>query len=197
MPEKRPGGRICALISRMKSGVFIEPDGILTQAPVEGQHQVGPLKLGGFRLNAGAVPVLRKLKAAGLQLIVTTNQPGLSNGCQSRRELDRMHFQMRTTFPLDDILICPHDEMDDCECRKPRPGLLFEAAHKWHLTLNHCFVISARWQDAEAARRAGCTSVMLSSPWLGKGHHDYVFPDLAAIVEKILNLKAETCEVPA
>jgi D-glycero-D-manno-heptose 1,7-bisphosphate phosphatase len=194
---KSQSGKICALITIMKSGVFIEPHGILTQPRVEGQHQASALTLAEFGLNREAVPLLRKLKAAGLNLIVTTNQPGLSNGCQSRRELDRMHFQMRTTFPVDDILVCPHDEMDDCECRKPKPGLLFEGAHKWHLTLGHCFVVSARWQDAEAARRAGCTSVMLSSPWLGKGHHDYVFPDLAAIVDKILDLKAETCEVAA
>jgi D-glycero-D-manno-heptose 1,7-bisphosphate phosphatase len=181
----------------VKSGVFIEPDGILNHARVEGQLQVSPLTLVEFRLNREAVPPLKKLKAAGLKLIVTTNQPGLSSGYQSRRELDRMHFQMRATFPVDDILVCPHDEMDDCECRKPKPGLLLEAAHKWHLVLGHCFVVSARWQDAEAARRAGCTSVLLKSPWLGKGHHDYVFPDLAAIVDMILSLNAQTSEVAA
>jgi D-glycero-D-manno-heptose 1,7-bisphosphate phosphatase len=87
------------------------------------------------------------------------------------------------------VLVCPHDEEDGCPCRKPKPGLFHEAAHKWHLSLDHSYVISDKWQDAEAARLAGCTSLLLDSPWLGKVHRDFVLPDLAAIVAKILHLK--------
>ena len=94
------------------------------------------------------------------------------------------------TFGLDDILVCPHDETDRCPCRKPNPGLLVEAAFKWHLDLDRSFVISDKWQDAEAARTAGCTSLLVDSPWLGKVHRDFVLPDLAAVVEKILRLKS-------
>jgi D-glycero-D-manno-heptose 1,7-bisphosphate phosphatase len=147
------------------------------------------LTLEDFHVNRDAVPLLHRLKAAGMVLIVTTNQPGLSRGYQSRRELDRMHDVLRKTFPLDDILVCPHDETDRCPCRKPKPGLLMEAAFKWHLNLDHSFVISDKWQDAEAARTAGCMSLLLQSPWLGHVHRDLVLPDLEAIVKKILVLK--------
>jgi len=179
----------------VKSGVFIERDGILNNARVEGEHQFSPLTFAEFHLNTEVVPLLRRLRAAGLVLIVTTNQPGLSRGYQSRSELDRMHFVLRTTFPLNDILVCPHDETDECPCRKPEPGLLIEAAHKWHLTLSQSFVVSDKWQDAEAARSAGCSSVLLGSPWLGTGHHDYVLPNLEAVFNKILQLHAGKPEV--
>jgi len=172
----------------MKSGVFIERDGVLNHTRIERQRQIGPLTLKEFRPRIEILPLLNELKAAGLQLIVTTNQPGLSRGYQSRRELDRMHELLRGTFPLDDILVCPHDEMDDCPCHKPRPGLIVEACFKWHLSPSHCFVISDKWQDAEAARAVGCSSVLLQSPWLGKGHHDYVLPDLASVTSRILEL---------
>jgi D-glycero-D-manno-heptose 1,7-bisphosphate phosphatase len=172
----------------MKQAVFIERDGVLNAAKVEKQQQVTPLTLEEFRLYEDAAPLLRSLKAAGLLLIVTTNQPGLSRGYQSRRELDRMHERLRKVFPLDDILVCPHDETDRCPCRKPKPGLLTEAAFKWHLNLDRSFVISDKWQDAEAARIAGCTSLLLQSPWVGKVHRDFLLPDLAAIVDKILQL---------
>jgi D-glycero-D-manno-heptose 1,7-bisphosphate phosphatase len=99
-----------------------------------------------------------------------------------------MHDLLRRSFPLDDLMVCPHDETDHCPCRKPRPGLLIEAAFKWHLNLDHSFVISDKWQDAEAARTAGCTSVLLKSPWVGQVHHDFVLPDLKTITEKILRL---------
>jgi len=173
----------------MKQGVFIERDGVLTEARVERQLQVSPLTLEEMKLTKGAAPLLAKLKSAGLVLIATTNQPGISRGYQNRRELDRMHDLLRKTFPLDDIMVCPHDETDRCPCRKPKPGLLVEAGFKWHLDLDRSFVISDKWQDAEAARTAGCTSLLINSPWLGTVHRDFVLPDLAAAVEKILRLK--------
>ena len=173
----------------MKQGVFIERDGILNQVRVDRQHQVSPLTLEEFRVNQAMAPLLSKLKAGGLVLIATTNQPGLSRGYQSRRELERMHDLLRLDLPLDDILVCPHDETDRCPCRKPKPGLLVEAAFKWHLDLDRSFVISDKWQDAEAARAAGCTSLLLQSAWVGDGHHDFVLPDLDAIVDKILRLR--------
>jgi D-glycero-D-manno-heptose 1,7-bisphosphate phosphatase len=173
----------------MKQGVFIERDGVLNQVRVERQHQVSPLTMEEFHLNKDAAPLLKKLKGAGLVVIATSNQPGLSRGYQSRRELDRMHDLLRATFALDDILVCPHDETDRCPCRKPKPGLLVEAAFKWHLDLDRSFVISDKWQDAEAARTAGCTSLLFQSPWVGNVHRDFLLPDLNAIVEKILQLK--------
>jgi D-glycero-D-manno-heptose 1,7-bisphosphate phosphatase len=173
----------------MKRAVFIERDAILNEVRLGPKQQIAPLTLEEFKVIPSAHGPLRKLKSAGFLLIVTTNQPGLSRGYQSRRELDRMHDILRQSFPLDDILVCPHDESDHCPCRKPRPGLLIEAAFKWHLNLDHSFVISNKWQDAEAARTAGCTSLLLNSPWVGQVHHDFVLADLETIVAKILRLK--------
>jgi D-glycero-D-manno-heptose 1,7-bisphosphate phosphatase len=180
---------LCYVSAGMKQAVFIERDGVLNLARVEGQQQVSPLTLEDFVLNEEAKPVVKKLKEAGLVVIVTTNQPGLSRGYQSRRELDRMHERLRKVFALDDIFICPHDEADRCPCRKPKPGLLVEAGFKWHLVLDHSFVISDKWQDAEAARITGCTSLLLNSPWVGNVHRDFVLPTLEAIGEKIVVLR--------
>jgi D-glycero-D-manno-heptose 1,7-bisphosphate phosphatase len=174
----------------MKLGVFIERDGILNRVRVERGHPVTPLTLEEFEINLEAVEPLKALQAAGMVLIGTTNQPGISRGYQSRRELDRMHDALRAVFPLQDLMVCPHDETDRCPCRKPKPGMLIEAAFKWRLHLDHSVVISDKWQDAEAARTAGCTSLLLASPWVGTVHRDFVLSDLAAIVEKILALKA-------
>jgi D-glycero-D-manno-heptose 1,7-bisphosphate phosphatase len=181
----------------MKQGAFFERDGVLNAVRIERQHQVSPLTLEDFQVNETAIPLLKKLKAAGLVLIATTNQPGISRGYQSRRDLDRMHDRLRKVFPLDDILVCPHDETDRCPCRKPNPGLLVEAGFKWHLDLDRSFVISDKWQDAEAARIAGSTSLLINSPWVGKVHRDFVLPDLAAIVEKILTLQRSKKPVAA
>jgi len=173
----------------MKRAVFIERDSVLNQVRTGPKQQIVPIGLEDFKVIPEAAEPLKKLKAVGFILIATTNQPGLSRGYQSRRELDRMHEILRRSFPLDDIMLCPHDEADQCPCRKPRPGLLIEAAFKWHLNLDHSFVVSDKWQDAEAARSAGCTSLLINSPWIGQVHRDFVLPDLTSVVDKILRLK--------
>jgi len=174
----------------VKTAIFIERDGILNLPCIERQHQVTPVTLEQFQVNQAAIPTLKDLKACGFILIATTNQPGISRGTVSRRELDRMPDLPRRPFPLDEILVCPHDETDDCPCRKPQPGLLTEAAFKWHLDLERSFVISDKWQDAKAARAVGCTSMLLKSPWIGTGPHDFVMTSLAAIADKIVRLQA-------
>jgi D-glycero-D-manno-heptose 1,7-bisphosphate phosphatase len=181
-------GKLYALLDPMKQAVFLERDGILNRARVERERQVSPLTLDQFHLNTEVAPLLNELKAAGLILIVTTNQPGISRGYQSRRELDRMHELLRATFPVHDLLVCPHEDADRCPCRKPKAGLLTEAAYKWGIDLNRSFVISDKWQDAEAARRAGATSLLVRSPWLGDVHHDFVLPDLSSLIDKVLQL---------
>ena len=172
----------------MKLAVFIERDGILNRVRSQGKYPVSPLTMEEFEINLEALGPLRQLKAAGFLLVATTNQPGLSRGHLARRELDAMHDALRRAFLLDDLLVCPHEEIDHCPCRKPKPGLLKEAAFKWHIDLGHSFVISDKWQDAEAARTAGATSLLLASPWVEHVHHDFVLPDLPAIVSKLLEL---------
>ena len=167
----------------------MERDGILNHVRVERGQQVAPTTLADFRINTAALGPLMQLKEAGYTLIVTSNQPGLSRGYQSRRELDIMHDMLKKTFPIDDILMCPHDEQDDCPCRKPRPGLLQEAGFSWQLDLEHSFVISDKWQDARAAHNAGTVSMMIESPWIGDGHHDFVLPSLEDTVSRILHLQ--------
>jgi D-glycero-D-manno-heptose 1,7-bisphosphate phosphatase len=172
----------------MRAAVFVERDGILNCDRVEGNQPAPPLSLDQLEPKTGAIEPLRQLKAAGFLLIATTNQPALSRGELSRREIDRMHDVLRRIFALDDILVCPHDAADFCPCRKPKPGLLTEAAFKWHLNLEQCFVLSNKWQDGEAALNSGCTSLLIDSPWIGKGHHDIVLPSLADAVSRIPRL---------
>src|ERR1051325_5656953 len=140
----------------MKAAVFLERDGVLNGVRVERQAQVSPRTMGEFQVNETASEALQALKEVGFVLLATTKQPGLSRGDLSRRELDLMHALLLKRFCLDQILVCPHDEMDDCPCRKPKSGLLLEAAFNWHLDLDRCFVVSDKWQDAVAAHNAGC-----------------------------------------
>ena len=186
---RNDAGEVYAVLAFVKSAVLIERDGVLNQVRLVRQLPHAPQSAEEFQVHPYAAELLAKLRAAGLLIIVTTNQPGLSRGTLLRRDLDRMHEVLRRTLPVNDVLVCPHDEMDHCPCRKPRAGLLTEAAHTWRFDLVRSYVVSDKWQDAEASREANCTSVLLESPWLGNGHHDFIVSDLGAAVGKILQLE--------
>lgn len=171
----------------MKAAVFFERDGILNLCEVHEGHQTTPLRLENFRINPAMVLLLAQLKQAGLILIATTNQPAVSRGELSRNELDLMHAVLRRKLPLDDVVICPYDDTDH-PCYKPQPGMFLEAAFKWSLDLDRSFIVSDKWPDAKAAQVAGCTSVMVRSPWIGDDHHDFVVDNVEAAVAKILQL---------
>lgn len=173
----------------MRPAVFIERDGVLNLPKVEGKFQIAPRAASELVINQAAIEPLRQLKKAGFLLIATTNQPGISRGYISRREIDLMHSTLKKTFQLNDILMCPHDDADRCPCRKPRPGLFREAAFKWQILLDHSFVISDKWQDAKAAQNAGCTSLIIDSPWNGTGHHDFVVQNCEIAAARILQIQ--------
>src|SRR5436853_2454104 len=125
----------------MKSAIFFERQGILSEGRVERGQQTSPRTLDEFHVNIDAREPLQRLKDAGYLIIATTNQPGISRGYLSRRELDLMHIVLRKKLPIDDLLMCTHDEMDHCPCRKPSPGLIREATFKYKLNVDRCFVM--------------------------------------------------------
>jgi D-glycero-D-manno-heptose 1,7-bisphosphate phosphatase len=170
----------------MRAAIFLERDGILNMEGSDRNYPTSPTTEEQFRPNLEAVEPLSLLKAAGFLLIVTTNQPAISNGQMTRYELERIHARLRKVFPVDDIFVCPHDAGDFCPCRKPKPGLFTEAAFKHHINLDGSFVVSNKWQDAEAARIIGCMSIMIQSPWVGRGHHDVILPDFQAVADRLL-----------
>src|SRR6185295_17681447 len=116
----------------MKYAIFFERDGMLNHVQVKSGHPITPLRSHEFEVNEAAVGPLHELSKAGYLLLATTNQPGISLGTVPRRELDTMHEVLKHRLHLDDVLVCPHDSGDQCNCRKPKPGLMFEAAFKWH-----------------------------------------------------------------
>lgn len=174
----------------MRSAVFFERDGVLNRHVLRDGHMRSPLRVEQFEVLMSVVPGLEVLKRAGFLRLVATHQPDVSRGLISRNEVAFMHRILAHKLPIDDISLCASDDPTH-PCAKPQPGLFTEAAHKWNLDLDRCFVISDKWQDAKAAQIVGCTSIMIDSPWVGDDHHDILVPDFASAIQKVLLLHAE------
>src|SRR5262249_27155050 len=90
-------------------------------------------------------------------------------GTQRREVVEAINAALLTALPVSEILVCYHDDGDECSCRKPRPGLLLRAAAKYDIALPASFMVGDRWRDVEAGRRAGCKTLLLDSGYREKG----------------------------
>jgi D-glycero-D-manno-heptose 1,7-bisphosphate phosphatase len=125
---------------------------------------VGPRTMAEFRLAAGGDEVAKQLRDAGWLVFVFTNQPDIARGLLKQSELDLMTAEIRRVIQPHDIRICPHDDADQCACRKPKPGMLLDLGSAWNLDLKGSFVIGDTWRDVEAGRSAGCHTIFLAPP---------------------------------
>jgi len=91
-----------------------------------------------------------------------TNQPDVARGSKAREEVEALHQALRAELPIDEICVCFHDDADDCQCRKPKPGLLLDAAKTNGIDLEASVMVGDRWRDIEAGRQAGCTTVFIN-----------------------------------
>jgi D-glycero-D-manno-heptose 1,7-bisphosphate phosphatase len=144
-----------------RRAVFLDRDGVLNRAYVEEGVPVPPRSPDRFELLPGVVETCTAFAEAGLALVVVTNQPDLARGTLDPAVLAAMHARLREELPLDDIVVCPHDGNEGCWCRKPRPGMILDAARRLELDLDHSAAVGDRWRDIDAAHRAGVASVWI------------------------------------
>jgi D-glycero-D-manno-heptose 1,7-bisphosphate phosphatase len=144
-----------------RRAVFLDRDGVLNRAFVDDGVPVPPRSAAQFELLPGVVEACRAFADAGLALVVVTNQPDLARGSLDPAELEGMHRRLRAELPLDDVVVCPHDGKEGCWCRKPRPGMILDAARRLGLDLDHSVAVGDRWRDIDAAHRAGVASVWI------------------------------------
>jgi D-glycero-D-manno-heptose 1,7-bisphosphate phosphatase len=149
--------------------VFLDRDGVLNRAIVRNGKPYPPATAAEMELQPDAERSLIQLKKDGFLLLVVTNQPDVARGTQTTGEVEAIHERIRSALPVDEFLVCYHDDSDGCECRKPKPGLLLEAAQRYGLDLKYCFLIGDRWRDIDAAHAAGCPAVWIDYHYQERG----------------------------
>lgn len=159
-------------LGEKQRAVFLDRDGTLNQ-------YAGFLRnIDDLQLIDGAAEAVRRINRSGYLAIVATNQPVIARGEVSWTQLNEMHWKLETLLGrqgayLDDIFICPHHpdkgfagERPEykiiCDCRKPKPGLLLQAAGRYNIDLSESWMIGDSQQDVEAGQAAGCKTLRVS-----------------------------------
>ena len=171
-----------------RPAVFLDRDGVINRTVVRNGVPHPPARLEEFEVLPGVAEALGHL-AEHFPLFVVTNQPDVARGMQTRQRVEEMNNYLRCRMPLVEVLTCYHDNDDDCSCRKPRPGLLYEAARRWHIDLTGSFLVGDRWSDVVAGQAAGCRAVLVDMPYSGgeRCSPDHRATGLAAAADWILS----------
>jgi D-glycero-D-manno-heptose 1,7-bisphosphate phosphatase len=143
--------------------VFIDRDGVINRAVVRNGKPYPPGSVADFELLPGVPEALRALRASDFRLIIATNQPDVGAGRQTQAAVEAIHAHMRSRLALDDIRVCYHTDADACACRKPRPGMLLDAAAEFGIDLAQSVMDGDRWRDIDAGRAAGCRTILIES----------------------------------
>jgi D-glycero-D-manno-heptose 1,7-bisphosphate phosphatase len=145
----------------MVKAVFLDRDGVINANLERDGKPVAPTTLAEFRILPGVIEAARRLKAAGFLLVVVTNQPDVATGRTTKATIEAMHAEIRRLMPIDDFMICFHTDADHCSCRKPKPGLILDAAAKHGIDLPSSIIVGDRWRDVLAGQAAGCRTIFV------------------------------------
>lgn len=171
-----------------RRAVFLDRDGVVNAVLLEDGAPRSPAGLAALEILPGVADALRLLRAHGFLCLVVTNQPDVARRRVTRDAVEAIHRHLLAVLPLDAILVCYHDEADGCPCRKPRPGLLLQAASAYGIDLPGSFLVGDRWRDIEAGQAAGCTTLLVRRPYSGPCCPTHEVRDLPEAACRIVGL---------
>lgn len=168
-PRKRGGNELSDRIAP-RAGVFLDRDGTICE-------EMGYLNhISRLRIFPFAARAIRRLNEANLPVIVVTNQSGISRGIFPESLVVEIHQRMTEELVaqgarLDGFYYCAHTRQDDCDCRKPLPGLLLRAAREHGIDLARSFVVGDRYGDIELAHAVGGRGLLVLTGY-GRGEYE-------------------------
>ena len=170
--------------------VFLDRDGVINRALVRAGKPYPPAGVDELELLPGVSKALSRLKRAGFALIVVSNQPDVARGKTSQATVETINATLAEALPIDEFRVCYHDSQDHCACRKPKPGMLIDAARERDIDCARSFMIGDRWRDVEAGAAAGCKTIFVDYGYDERRPKriDYTVHSLTEAVEIILKL---------
>jgi len=140
--------------------IFLDRDGVINE-------DFGYVhKIKNFKFTHGALDSCKYFLSLGYQIIVVTNQSGIARGLYTESDFHILNKWMIAKFQQEgvnifDVFFCPHGPDDNCNCRKPKPGLFKIAQEKYDIDMNLSWMIGDKEADIEAAHKAGISQTMI------------------------------------
>lgn len=141
--------------------IFLDRDGVLIEAEKQFGLPISAKKLADVVLEPDAVSLILALKGMGYLCVMVTNQPEVARGNCDKNDVIEINDFLLKTLCLDAAYACFHDSIDECGCRKPKPGMILDATKDLQITLSSSYLIGDRWRDIDAGTAAGCFTIFI------------------------------------
>lgn len=155
----------------MNKAIFIDRDGVINQLVSRDGGKYSPRLVTDFQIFPSVPNAIKQIREVGYLVVVVTNQPDISRGLLKPNVLDEMHQLLRAICQVDAIYVCPHDNSDNCLCRKPLPGMLLQAATDLSIDLNNSWMIGDRATDMQAGNAVGLSNIFIASGQEQRSEH--------------------------
>ncbi len=154
---------VTSAATKLRRAVFLDRDGVINRALVRDSKPYPPRNLNEFEILPGVVAACKKLKQAGYLLVVATNQPDIGRGTLKQEIVEMIHAEMCRRLPIDRVEVCYHPGrgQSNCDCRKPKPGMLQRAARELGIDLKQSWMVGDRWRDVDCGQAAGCRTIFI------------------------------------
>jgi D-glycero-D-manno-heptose 1,7-bisphosphate phosphatase len=174
----------------MNKAIFLDRDGVINQVNLVDGKPYPPKDISELILLPKVNEALQLLKDAGYVLIVITNQPDVVRGKTKIEVVEAINQFLKDSLPIDDFFTCYHDDIEDCSCRKPKPGNILKAADQYNINIPSSFMIGDRWRDIEAGISAGCKTFFIDYSYQEKQpkFYDYKVKSLDEAAKIILEI---------
>jgi D-glycero-D-manno-heptose 1,7-bisphosphate phosphatase len=173
-----------------RHAVFLDRDGVINRALEKESKPYPPTSLAEFEILPEVPAACAKLKAAGFLLVVATNQPDVGRGTLKQEVVEKIHAHMLAQLPIDRVEVCYHagKGLSDCDCRKPKRGMLLHAAKGLNIDLARSWMVGDRWRDIDCGHAAGCKTVFIDRGYAEelKQKPDFWAGNLAEATDTIL-----------
>jgi D-glycero-D-manno-heptose 1,7-bisphosphate phosphatase len=176
--------------NKLVPAVFLDRDGVINRALERDSKPYPSRNLDEFEILPEVPAACAKLKTVGFLLVVVTNQPDVGRGTLKREIVETIHAEMCRRLPIDRVEVCYHSGkgQSDCDCRKPKPGMLLRAAKELGIDLAQSWMVGDRWRDIDCGHAAGCRTIFIDRGYTEalKQQPDFRVKDLLAAAEIIL-----------
>jgi len=151
-----------------------------------------------FKFLSNVKKSIKRLNKARFLLIIITNQRGIAKGLMTEKDLKDIHTKMieelkKSGARIDSIYYCPHDEEDNCDCRKPKIGMFLKAKEDFNIEMNESWLIGDSNSDITAGEKAGCKTILINEKLyknnilIGKGmKYNFIVSNLKEAIDKII-----------
>ncbi len=173
--------------------IFLDRDGVINRPVIREGKPYPPGSLAEFEILPGVPEACNALKKLRFLLVIVTNQPDVGRGTLAREAVESIHAWLLQQLPIDRLMTCFHAGVacgDPCRCRKPQPGMLFQAAEELKINLAKSFMIGDRWRDVDCGFNAGCKTIFIDWGYEEKLKRDPDFrahdlPGAAQLIEQL------------